>query len=205
MQAVLSSFGSQQSGPARPAHERMFRARSKWWKDPGKNSTANSISLHFFTDGSVSLEVGEPFPPQQSWGVLTFPEFSYCISAPWPSMWRVSPSHCWKHVLTERTPGVLPANCSQTASHFVGLLSAWLGCSLCLAEVVPYGANASTSVCVSAWPCNPRALCKRCSALIIFMSWGQSQQGLFSTLPQFIFSPQICQSIRSHHQRPGTR
>lgn len=152
--AVLSSFGSQQLGPARPAYERIFKARSKWWEDPGKNSTEKHISLHFSTYGSIFSEVGEPFPPWQSRGVTTprvLPGFSFCISAPWLRMWRGSPSHCWKHVLSERTPGVLPANCSQMAFHFVGLFSAWLGCYLCPAEVVPYGAHASTSVCLPDW------------------------------------------------------
>lgn len=127
------------------------------------------------------------------------PGFSYCISALWFGVWRVSPSHCWKHVLTERTPGVLPANCSEMASCFVGLFSAWLVCSLCLAEVVPYGANASMSVCVSAWPCDPRALlsAKQCS-LIVHMNWG-----FFPLFPSlfFFFSPNL-PSIRTQQQTP---
>lgn len=35
--------------------------------DPVKNNTENHISLTFFTNGSISLEECEPFPPQQCW------------------------------------------------------------------------------------------------------------------------------------------
>lgn len=53
---------------------------------------------------------------------------------------------------------------------------------------------------VSAWPCNPRALCKQCSALNICMNWGQSLNGAFLTLPKFVgfFPPQDL----SKHKEP---
>lgn len=98
-----------------------------------------------------------------------------------------------------------PANCLQVASHFVGLFSAWPGCSLCLAELVPYGANASTSVCVCLTVQLKGSLqTMLCSQYLhelgTVLGWG------FSHSSQVIgfFPHKISQSIRRHRQGPGT-